>query len=81
LQSIAGQSITFTATVRPAAATGVVQFLDGSTLIGSASLSNGVAVFSTSSLSTGNHSIKASYGGDTNVNGSQSAALSYKVKR
>jgi hypothetical protein len=37
-------------------------------------------VFSTTSLAIGNHSIKASYGGDGNVNGSQSGALSYRVK-
>jgi hypothetical protein len=80
-QSISGQPVTFTATVAPSAATGVVQFLDGSTLIGSATLSNGTAVFTTTSLANGNHSIKASYGGDSNVNGSQSGALSYKVRR
>jgi hypothetical protein len=79
-QSSAGQVVTFTATVAPPAATGVVQFLDGSTLLGSATLNNGTAAFSTSSLAMGNHSIKASYGGDGSVNGSQSAALSYKVK-
>lgn len=80
-QSTSGQTVTFTAKVAPSVATGMVQFLDGSTLIGSAALSNGTAVFSTSKLAVGNHSIKASYGGDSNVNGSQSGALSYKVKR
>jgi large repetitive protein len=79
-QSASGQTVTFTATVAPLAATGVVQFLDGSTPIGNATLSNGAAVFATNSLAVGNHSIKASYGGDGNVNGSQSGALSYRVK-
>src|SRR5579863_1910210 len=79
-QSTSGQTVIFTATVAPFAATGVVQFLDGSTPIGNATLSNGTAVFSTTSLAVGNHSIKASYGGDGNVNGSQSGALSYRVK-
>jgi len=79
-QSNSGQSVIFTATVAPSSATGVVQFLDGPSLIGTATLNNGIAVFSTFSLSVGNHSIKASYGGDGNVNGSQSAALSFKVK-
>jgi Big-like domain-containing protein len=79
-QSNSGQTVTFTAKVAPSAGTGVVQFLDGSTLIGSGALNNGTAVFSTASLAVGNHSIKASYGGDGNVNGSQSGALSYKVK-
>jgi hypothetical protein len=79
-QSNSGQTVAFTAKVTPSAATGVVQFLDGSTPIGSATLSNGIAVFSTAKLAVGNHSIKASYGGDSNVNGSQSGALSYRVK-
>jgi large repetitive protein len=79
-QSTSGQTVTFTAKVAPLASTGVVQFLDGSTVIGSGTLNNGTAVFSTTSLAIGNHSIKASYGGDGNVNGSQSGALSYRVK-
>jgi large repetitive protein len=79
-QSTSGQTVTFTAKVAPSTGTGVVQFLDGSTLIGSAALSNGTAVFATTKLAVGTHSIKASYGGDSNVNGSQSGALSYRVK-
>jgi hypothetical protein len=79
-QSTSGQTVTFTAKVAPMASTGVVQFLDGSTVIGSGTLNNGTAVFSTTRLAIGNHSIKASYGGDGNVNGSQSGALSYRVK-
>ena len=73
-------TVTLTARVTPTAGTGVVQFLDGSTLIGSGTLNNGTAVFSTTSLAVGNHSIKASYDGDSNVNGSQSGDLSFKVK-
>jgi hypothetical protein len=78
--SNSGQTVTFTATVSAAGATGSVRFMDGSTLIGTATLTNGVAVFSTSSLAKGNHSITAVYPGDSNVNPSQSAAMSYKVK-
>lgn len=78
-QSNSGQTVTFTAGVKPAA-TGTVVFLDGTTVLGSSSLNNGSAVFTTATLPTGNHSIKASYGGDANVSSSSSAALSYKVK-
>jgi Big-like domain-containing protein len=75
-----GQLVTFIARVTPTAATGAVQFLDGSSVIGTVTLSNGTSVFQTSTLSQGTHSIRASYLGDSNVNASQSSALSYRVK-
>jgi PhoPQ-activated pathogenicity-related protein len=83
--SFHGQSITFTATVSPASAdsvapTGVVTFLDGSTTLGTASLSGNVATFTTSGLATGSHSVTASYGGDANYVASTSAAVAQTVK-
>jgi hypothetical protein len=70
-----GQSVTFTATVTPASATGLVQFRDGNAVIGSAFLNaSGMATFSTSSLSGGSHSITAAYFGDANFTGSASGA-------
>jgi hypothetical protein len=75
-----GETVTFTAQVAPAAATGTVQFKDGSTIIGTAQLSGGTAVFATSSLAKGNHSIRAVYLGDANVNGSQSTSMTYRVR-
>jgi Big-like domain-containing protein len=57
-----------------------VQFLDGNTMIGTAALVNGVAMFSTSALKAGNHSTTAAYLGDSNVATSTSAKLAYKVK-
>jgi uncharacterized protein (TIGR03437 family) len=80
-----GQSVTFSATVSPCCiATGTVTFFDGSSTLGSGTLLplNGIiqATFSTSSLSVGNHSITASYGGDTNDNGSTSAVLTQTVR-
>jgi len=45
-----GQSVTFTAMVSPSAATGTVQFLDGSSSLGMTTLSGGTAQLSTSSL-------------------------------
>jgi len=74
------QTITFTAAVTPGVPTGNVQFFDGKKLLGTQSLVNGVAKFSTSSLNKGTHSIKAVYGGDSNFNGSTSAVLSQMVQ-
>jgi len=48
-----GQSVTFTATVSPSAATGTVQFFDGATSLGTATLSGGRASVSTSTLACG----------------------------
>ncbi len=62
--SVFGQTVTFTATLGSADATGTVTFLDGTTVLGSASLNQGVATFSTQSLGTGTHSIVALYSGD-----------------
>jgi hypothetical protein len=57
------QAVTFTATVADAyaTATGQVAFLDGTTIIGTGTLSGGVATFTTSSLALGDHAITASY--------------------
>jgi hypothetical protein len=80
-----GQSVTFTANVVAAAGsvaapTGVVTFLDGSTVLGTKSLvGSGVASFSTSSLSAGVHAITASYAGDANSVASVSAVLTETV--
>ncbi|SPF35519.1 exported hypothetical protein [Candidatus Sulfopaludibacter sp. SbA4] len=64
--STLGQTVTLTATVSPSTASGTVTFLDGSTNLGTAPVSAGTANFSTSTLAIGNHSLTASYGGDTN---------------
>jgi Bacterial Ig-like domain (group 3) len=83
--STSGQSVTFTATVAPASSgsgtpTGTVNFLDGTTVIGTAEpLTAGVATFSDSSLTVGTHSITAVYSGDTNFTTSTSSALSQVV--
>jgi len=63
-----GESVTFTATVAPsqAAASGTVQFMDGSTAIGSpVTIASGSASFTTSSLAVGLHTITAVYSGNT----------------
>ena len=56
-------------------ASGTVTFRDGSTVLGTVTLVNGVATFSTSSLSMGSHSITAIYNGDTNDTGSTSGVV------
>jgi hypothetical protein len=67
--SVSGQSVTFTATVSPAGATGTVQFLDGATVLGTAALSGGSAALTTASLSAGSHSITTTYSGDPTYTG------------
>src|SRR5262249_19344355 len=71
--SKAGQSVTFTTTVRQSVPgtgvpTGTVNFLDGNTSLGTVPLNAGVAMLTTSALSQGTHNIVASYSGDTNFN-------------
>jgi hypothetical protein len=65
-----GQNVTFTATVTAtvsqAAVTGSVMFRDGNTTLGTVTLSNGIAAFTTSSLTAGTHTISAVYSGDHN---------------
>jgi uncharacterized protein (TIGR03437 family) len=77
--SVAAQTVMFTATVSPSAATGMVTFFDGTATLGSGSLSGGNATLSVSTLSAGTHSITARYSGDSTYNGSTSAPLSQIV--
>ena len=70
--SVFGASVTFTATVTATGFDngGTVTFEDGSTSIGTASVSSGTATFSTAGLAAVTHTINAVYGGDTNFSGS-----------
>jgi hypothetical protein len=84
--SVFGQNVVFTATVtsNPAGSgppTGMVTFLDGTTVLATETLSGGTATFGTSSLSVGGHSITVSYAGDSNFSGSTSAVLSQTVNQ
>jgi hypothetical protein len=74
-----GSIVTFTATVTPSQATGTVTFKDGSTQIGTGTLSGGVATLNISWLTVATHSITAVYGGDSNYNGSTSSVVSQVV--
>jgi hypothetical protein len=66
--SFVGQAVKFTATVSPVSGSipngETVTFYDGTTTLGSAPTSSAVAVFTTSSLAAGSHSITATYAGD-----------------
>jgi hypothetical protein len=73
-----GQAITLTATVPPAGtipATGTVTFMDGTTVLGSATLAAGVATYS-EIIPPGKHVFTAGYGGDSNFTSSTSLPLS-----
>jgi hypothetical protein len=83
-----GQNVTLTATVGPASGSsvtvtgGLVQFSDGSTVIGTARLRNGVATLTVGDLavSTTAHSLTAQYMGSANyLESSPSAAVSVTV--
>jgi Big-like domain-containing protein len=76
-----GQSVTFTATVSPSAATGTVQFFDGATSLGTGTLSGGRASVSTSTLAAGSHSITGTYNGNSNYNASTSGNVSLTVSQ
>lgn len=78
----AGQTITFSATVTAATGTatptGTVTFYDGTTSLGTGTLSSGAASF-TGSLAAGSHSITASYSGDANDAASVSPADTFTI--
>src|SRR5262249_44884054 len=84
--SVVGNTVTFTATVRASTpgsgiATGIVTFKDFGNVLGTGAVDGtGVATFTTSSLSVGNHAITAVYAGDTNFTGSTSIAFGQTVK-
>ncbi len=72
--------VAIAAAVSAAAGTpaGTVAFSEGANLLGSAPVTNGVAIFTTATLSIGMHNITAAYSGDSNnkaVNGSISVQV------
>ena len=78
-----GQNVQLCATVAGVAGTltptGTVTFKEGSTTLGSASLSGGKACVNLTTLAVGTHSITASYGGDTTFGASTSAPQTVTV--
>ena len=81
--STVGQNVTLTATVTSTqmnpAITGTVTFSEGSTTIGSAPVSSGQAILMTTALPLGTFTIKATYSGDTNYNGSSGTTTTFTV--
>lgn len=77
--SLYGQNVMLTATVTPTVngitPSGTVNFYDGVTLLGPATLSNGVATLTVYTLGIGTHSLVAQYLGDSNFAPSQSSAV------
>ncbi len=82
-QLTAGQNLTFSAAVAPKSGTGtptgMISFLDGPTQIGSATLTSGAASFTTANLAVGDHTLSASYSGDSNYAASNSIALAVTI--
>jgi hypothetical protein len=84
--AVPGQAVTFTATVAvtaPAAGTltSTVTFKDGTTVLGTGNVSSGVATYSTSALSLGDHTITAHYDGDANFETSTSADVTQTLNQ
>ena len=82
---IAGQSVTFTATLSASIAgsgtpSGTVTFKNGSATLGTVTLSGGKAVFSTASLARGAHAITATYNGSGTFNSHVSPGLTVTVQ-
>lgn len=78
--STLNQSVTLTATVSPATATGTVTFFHGTTAVGTSALVGGAATLGVSNLSKGAHSLTATYGGDAEDLPSTSPAVNQIVK-
>ena len=82
--SIAGEGVTYTATVGPATATGTVAFEEaGAPIAGciARSVSSGTAMCTVAGLSAGGHWVKAVYSGDSNYATSISSGLTQTVNK
>jgi RHS repeat-associated protein len=72
--STLGTAVTFTATIS-GGRTGTITFYDGDTAIGTGTISGTAATFATSSLAAGDHSITASWQGNSSYDSATSAAF------
>lgn len=79
--SVAGQNVTFTATVRSGSSSinGSVLFLDGNNAIKLVPVKGGIATLTTKSLAAGTHSITALFIGSDSFSLSSSTPLKYQV--
>jgi hypothetical protein len=80
-QSSFGQTVTFTARVKPLSytPTGTITFRDGESLLGVVALTNRHAILSTSMLAAGTHLITASYTGDNHYQANISRTVNQVV--
>jgi hypothetical protein len=77
-----GQSVTLTATVSPqftGTPAGTVTFMNGTATLKVATLSGGIATYTTTTLAVGSESITAVYKGNTSFSGSTSQAVNQVV--
>ena len=74
-----GDPVTLTATVVPNSATGTVIFSNGSTVLGTGTVSGGIATLTTSTLNAGTYIITANYEGDSNFGASTSSPVTVIV--
>ena len=82
--SIIGTAVTLTASVTSPVTgtlTGTVTFQDGTSALGTGTLSGGAATFTISGLTGGTHSITAVYSGDASFAGGTSPALMQTVNK
>jgi len=81
IKAASGAVVSFTATLSSLKSnpTGTVTFYDGTTAIGTGTVSNDAASLQASSLAVGSHTITATYGGDSNNVTSSSAAITQVV--
>ncbi|MEO8101532.1 MAG: Ig-like domain-containing protein [Betaproteobacteria bacterium] len=75
----AGSAITLTANITGNMPTGTVAFLDGVVTLGTGAVASGGAVFTTSALAGGAHSLAAAYGGDVLNNPSTAPAVAVNI--
>jgi hypothetical protein len=73
--------VTLTLTATPAAATGPVQFVNGSTTLGTANLVNGQARLTVSNLPVGSNPLTADYSGDATYIGFTSLVVTQAVNK
>jgi Bacterial Ig-like domain (group 3)/MBG domain (YGX type)/FG-GAP-like repeat len=73
-----GRPVILTVTV-PSGATGTVTFADGTTVLGTATITGNTSSLTTAALAVGTHLITATYSGDTNFTASSSVVLSLVV--
>ena len=82
--SVYGEAVTLTATIAATLSwlptpTGSITFFDGSNALGNATLSAGVAKFTTATLTAGNHTLSAAYSGDSNFQPHKSTPINQTV--